>query len=133
MGGSQPGISGTNFERLHGLATIDFTEYHDYHANDQALPGSLASRISTSQQLNKPIIVGEAGMTTCGPFEGWQQETAASRAQKFDAKLGAFFQNGGAGYLIWAWDPRNACSFDFTTGDPLNAVLAGHAAAVRAV
>ena len=89
---------------------------------------SLATAMRKSKELNKPIIVGEAGMTTCGSYNGSQPETPDSRAQKFDAKMGAFFENGGAGYLIWMWHPSSDCSYDFTSGDPLNAVLAKYAA-----
>lgn len=73
--------------------------------------------------LNKPLIVGEAGMTACGSWHGSQAETGASRATKIDAKLGAFFGNGGAGYLVWAWEPNNSCNYAFGPGDPLNGVL----------
>jgi mannan endo-1,4-beta-mannosidase len=133
-GGGQPGISGENYEKLHGLNTIDFLDFHDYGADDKALPGSAGETVSSdtlsaamdvAKELNKPILVGETGMTACGSYEGTQPETVQSRAQKFDAKLNAFFKNGGAGYLIWVWDPTSDCSYDFTSDDPLNAVLAG--------
>jgi hypothetical protein len=88
---------------------------------------TLAAAMYTSKELNKPILVGEAGMTTCGSYNGSQPETPESRAAKFDAKIGAFFKEGGAGYVIWAWDPNSGCSYDFTSGDPLNAVLARYA------
>lgn len=124
MGGGQAGVAGSNYERLHGLATIDFAEYHDYGENDLVVPTNLAAALAKAQLLNKPIIVGEAGMTVCGPYSGWQQETVESRAAKFDLKMRDFFALGGDGYLIWHWHPRENCSHDFTTGDPLNAVLA---------
>jgi hypothetical protein len=73
--------------------------------------------------LNKPLIVGEAGMTACGSWDGSLAETGASRAARFDAKLGAFFGNGGAGYLVWAWEPDRSCNYAFGPGDPLNGVL----------
>jgi hypothetical protein len=73
--------------------------------------------------LDKPLIVGEAGMTACGTWGGSQQETGQSRAAKLEAKMSAFFDNGGAGYLIWAWEPNNSCNYAFGPGDPLNAVL----------
>ncbi|HJR50315.1 MAG TPA: cellulase family glycosylhydrolase [Gemmatimonadales bacterium] len=124
MGGGQAGVAGANYERLHGLSTIDFAEYHDYNDNDYVLPPNLATALAKAQLLDKPIIVGEAGMTVCGPYEGWQQETVESRAAKFDLKMREFFLLGGDGYLIWHWHPRENCSHDFTTGDPLNEVLA---------
>ena len=42
IGGGQPGVDGANFERLHGLPTIDFADYHDYGHNDVPLPGAPA-------------------------------------------------------------------------------------------
>ena len=89
---------------------------------------TLVAAMCTSKELNKPILVGEAGMTTCGSYNGSQLETPESRATKFNTKIGAFFKEGGAGYLIWAWDPKSSCSTNFTFGDPLNAVLAKYAA-----
>ena len=80
--------------------------------------------------LNKPVIVGEAGMTACGSWNGSQAETAETRAAKMRAKMQAFFGNGGAGYLVWAWEPNNACNFAFGPGDPLNAVLRAQAGAL---
>jgi hypothetical protein len=274
IGGGQPGVRGANFERLHGLPTIDFAEYHDYNSNDVPLPGSpitvkapiqtavfaqdqawawkqgtyqtntarawetltwtvpagavpfqrlginvngaytgtayldrvevggrvydfedgttqgftstatialsnstavresgaralkltfsqasgsgqvripvlptdgpgtvikvrmyvdtpgtissqntLAAALYKAGQLGKPLLVGEAGMTSCGSWDGSQAETAASRASKFDAKLAAFFGNGGAGYLVWAWEPNNTCNYAFGPTDPLNGTL----------
>jgi hypothetical protein len=276
IGGGQPGVHGANFERLHGLPTIDFADYHDYGHNDVALPGapvtvqgpiqsalyrldgswawaqdeyrvnqarvwetvtwtipagvqptmrigvivrgpylgtayldeirigdrvfdfedgttqgwqteSSAVTLATSTEqraggarslkltfsqpdgqaliwvpaapsdgpgttvsvrmyvdtpgtpapyntlaaamykartwLNKPLVVGEAGMTACGSWNGSQAESGASRAAKLDAKMSAFFGNGGAGYLVWAWEPNNSCNYAFGPGDPLNGVL----------
>ena len=277
IGGGQPGVHGANFERLHGLPTIDFSEYHDYGANDEVLPGapvtltapvqtaiyqqdsawawaqrdyvtnqartwqtvtwtlpagaaqplnrigiivggtytgaayldeiqvggrrfdfedgttqgwqiqsstatiapSTEQRVAGSRSLriaftqptgetllwvpalpsdgpgttvsitmlvdtpgtplpyntmavamhksrewlNKPLLIGEAGMTACGSWSGSQQESGASRATKLDAKMRAYFANGGSGYLIWAWEPDNSCNYAFGPGDPLNGVL----------
>ncbi|MFN8523519.1 MAG: cellulase family glycosylhydrolase [Chloroflexota bacterium] len=57
IGGNQPGVSGTNYERLHGISTIDFAEFHDYGANDQALPGAPSFRQS---DLNTGIYTQDA-------------------------------------------------------------------------
>jgi hypothetical protein len=99
-----------------------------YVDTDACGTDTLVAAMCTSKELNKPILVGEAGMTACGSYNGSQPETPKSRATKFDAKIGAFFKEGGAGYLIWAWDPKSSCSTDFTSGDPLNAILAKYAA-----
>lgn len=135
MGGTQPGVGNGNYERIHSLSTIDFLEYHDYGANDQAIPGKNTSWanseqvvLNDGQHMNKPVLVGEAGMTTCASENGSELETVASRAEKFDAKLNAFANAGGAGYLIWAWDPLQDCSYSFSPGDPLNGVLKKYAA-----
>jgi hypothetical protein len=92
---------------------------------------TLAAAIAKSERLNKPLVVGEAGMWVCESPPREQLETPSSRAARFDAKLEAFFRSGGAGYLVWAWHPRESCATDFSPGDPLNAVLAAHAAALR--
>jgi hypothetical protein len=101
-----------------------YADSEGYLAN----PNTLAAAMAVARRLDKPILVGEAGMTICPSQPGWRPETAESRARKLDAKLEAFFRNGGAGYLIWAWEPAPACGHAFTSGDPLNAVLARHAA-----
>ena len=137
IGAGQPGTSGENYEKLYSLDNIDFLDFHDYGAADEAMPGSsgksndsdtLAATMHKAKKLNKPIVVSEAGMIACSSYEGSQPGTAQSRAEKFDAKIDAFFKSGGAGYLIWAWHPSSGCSYNFTTGDPLNAVLSKHAA-----
>jgi mannan endo-1,4-beta-mannosidase len=91
---------------------------------------TLATAMYKAGQLGKPLLVGEAGMTACGSWNGSQAETGASRASRFDAKLTAFFGNGGAGYLVWAWEPDNSCNYAFGPGDPLNGVLQRAAAAL---
>lgn len=88
----------------------------------------LAAAMYRARKLDKPIIVGEAGMTTCRSYDGSQIETPESRTLKFDAKMNAFFGAGGAGYLVWVWHPDSGCAYEFTTGDPLNEVLKRYAA-----
>jgi hypothetical protein len=83
----------------------------------------LADVLQVGATLHKPVLVSEAGMTVCSAENGAQLETPLSRAQKIDAKIAAFFKAGGAGYLVWDWTPASDCGNDFTSGDPLNAVL----------
>jgi hypothetical protein len=85
--------------------------------------GLLAGVLQVGAQLQKPVLVGEAGMEVCTASDGAQLETPRTRAQKLDAKMQAFFAAGGAGYLIWDWWPDADCGYDFSSGDPLNAVL----------
>lgn len=95
------------------------------------LSDSLAATLHDSATLDKPLLVDESGMVTCRAEAGRELETPDSRAAKFDAKLGAFFDQGGAGYLVWSWNPESDCDYDFTTGDPLNGVLARYAANLK--
>jgi len=91
---------------------------------------TLAADLYRMQQLGKPLIVAQAWIDACSPPASGTMETLASRAHKFDAKIGAFLAQGGAGYLIWGWDPKEPCGRTFTSGDPLNDVLSGYAGAL---
>jgi mannan endo-1,4-beta-mannosidase len=138
MGSGQPGVAGDAYRQLMALPNNDLVTYHDFQANDQPLPGAatpgrpdtLASARAIASQLAKPLVVDESGMAACGTDPAWQVESAASRSAKFDAKLGAFFDGGGAAYLVWEWHPTSDCQLDFTSGDPLNDVLRRYADAL---
>jgi Cellulase (glycosyl hydrolase family 5) len=109
---------------------VTFRVYLDLAASSY-LPDSLAASLALAKELDKPILVDEAGMWVCTSPNGEAVETLPSRAAKIDAKMDAFFRSGGAGYLVWAWHPTSDCSTDFTSGDPLNAVLSSTADALR--
>lgn len=94
-------------------------------------PNTLASAMVTAARLDKPLLLGEAGLATCEAPAGLAVHTADARAALLDAKIDAFFRVGGSGYLVWAWNPASSCSYAFTSGDPLNGVLAGWAARLR--
>jgi hypothetical protein len=89
-----------------------------------APPNTLASAVATAARLNKPLLVSESGMATCQVPSGVAVHTPDARAARLDAKLAAFFRVGGAGYLVWTWSPDSSCGYAFSSGDPLNAVLA---------
>lgn len=122
------GSSGADFLRLYGLPTLDFAEGHDYAfwaPETEALPGSPDGKslpdprsaqclttayipnnakvgCSLAQSLlvlDKPFLMGEAGVKGGGDPAGRQR-----RAELLDAKMTAFFANGGSGYLIWQWN-----------------------------
>jgi hypothetical protein len=87
---------------------------------------SLVGRMRQMQAIGKPVLVGESGMTEGVSLGGIPAEPSFdARAHDFDAKLTAFFANGGTGYLIWNWEPTARTPMDhaFTSGDPLNSVL----------
>jgi hypothetical protein len=90
-------------------------------------PNTLASAIATAARLDKPLLMGEAGLATCEAPAGVAVHATDARAARLDAKIDAFFRAGGAGYLVWAWNPASNCSYAFTSGDPLNGVLANWA------
>ncbi len=143
------GATGRDFYDVHNLPMIDFTEIHDwpYWGGDtDPLPGSpdginlpdpdspdcvktyqakLACSIAYSvQKLNKPILMGEAGIGA---------RDAAGRTRRatlMDAKINAFFRAGGAGYLVWQWNTvidGEAYDVQITTNDPLLPVMKKYA------
>jgi hypothetical protein len=104
-------------------ATLTFRAYVETPGTSPP-PNTLASAVVTATKLNKPLLVGESGMATCQAPAGVAVHTPDARAARLDAKLAAFFRAGGAGYLVWAWSPDSSCGYAFSSGDPLNAVLA---------
>ena len=117
------------------LSNNDLVTYHDFQANDEPIsgastpgrPNTMANAQEVARQLAKPFVVDESGIAACGADPAWQTESAASRSAKLDAKLQAFFDGGGAAYLVWQWHPTSDCGLDFTSGDPLNDVLRHYA------
>jgi hypothetical protein len=57
IGSGQPGTAGADWERLHALDTIDFTEYHDYARNDEPMPGA---PLEPSVPLNTAVFTQDA-------------------------------------------------------------------------
>lgn len=111
--------TGTAFEDLHAIRTIDLCEYHDYDSLS-ALPGDawngLAVRLAQCHDLGKPMFVGESGLkrTSGGSL--------AARAAVFEAKFAAQFGAGVVGELIWTWQAAGEDSGDgygVGPGDPL--------------
>ncbi len=119
------GASGQDFVDVYGLSMIDFTEGHDweYWSGNEAdpLPGSsngtalpdvnspdctktyqakIACSIANSVNvLNKPFVMGEAGVRADDNATSRQR-----RADIFDTKMRASFDNRVAGYLVWQWN-----------------------------
>jgi hypothetical protein len=113
MGSGQPGSS--VYKQIHALPSVDVLEYHDYNSDTTALPSTLADRIKDSVSLNKPLIVGEAGITLTDGY------TPAQRAGYFDKKLAAYYANGGGLYMIWSYREVNGqdAGYEFNNTDPL--------------
>jgi mannan endo-1,4-beta-mannosidase len=153
------GASGKDYVAVHnvkgpnGEDLIDFGEVHDWPfwgGDTQALPGSadgttlpdpespdcvktyqakLGCSIANSvTKLNKPILMGEAGISAR------DDAGRTRRAALMDAKINAFFNAGGAGYLVWQWNKvidREAYDVQPTTRDPLLAVMKKYASDVQ--
>jgi mannan endo-1,4-beta-mannosidase len=122
-GSSQCGTTGPRYQAVHATPGIDLCEIHDYTSPWLAMSPGIASDISACRTLQKPIFVGESGIS--GYSVGHNLRLRASLMEaKFNAQLGA----GIAGELVWAWRSRgdggsSRKSFDIGPGDPLLAVL----------
>lgn len=153
------GASGKDYVAVHsvkgpnGEDLIDFGEIHDwpYWGGDtQALPGSadgltlpdpdspdcvktyqakLGCSIANSvSKLNKPILMGEAGISAR------DDSGRARRATLMDNKMSAFFNAGGAGYLVWQWNKvidGEAYDVQPNTRDPLLAVMKKYSSGIE--
>ncbi|MEO7059673.1 MAG: cellulase family glycosylhydrolase [Lapillicoccus sp.] len=137
QGNGAPGGSGTDFAAIYAQSGLDFAEVHDwgrYGSDTEAMPGSvngalpapdsdachrgdakIACSFAIAKQLDKPIIVGEAGI---------QATDAAGRTRRallLGAKMDAAFAAGASGYLIWHLDRASTDQLDVILGsdDPL--------------
>jgi len=105
--------------------------WHDYEQAATPLPSQMQQRIGICQNLNKPSFVGESGIcadtTASEACSGTiTTTTLQQRATFFDAKLGAGFNAGLAGYIIWNKGSQSVQS-DIGPGDPTEGVLAKYA------
>lgn len=125
IGGGQCGTQNAEYQDVHEVSTVDLCEYHDYQPG--AIPGDqfngLQVRIDQCAELDKPLIIGEAGIRP-SDVGGTLQD----RADAFDAKLAARAAAGVDGELVWAWSSLGSTLTDFDVGpdDPLLDVLAGY-------
>jgi endo-1,4-beta-mannosidase len=124
IGNGQCGTStGTSYQDLHAISTIDLCEYHDYGHASSPMPGDqwngLATRLSQCQADGKAMFVGEIGIDTTDP----------NRSSEFDAKITAQFSAGVVGFLPWEWRAAGQTGGDqYVIGpnDPVLGVLAAH-------
>ncbi len=150
-----PGASGPDFRDVYALPEMGFVEVHDWPRNGsdpgQAMPGAvpdgtkagalprarsrqcrmrtapLACSFAIAEELDKPLVVGEAGITATTPGQRRQ------RAEVFEGKIDAAFADGAAGYLVWHWSTEETDGYDVVRGadDPLMGVI-GAAASEQA-
>jgi len=128
IGGGQCGAQGDSYRTLHASPGIDVASYHDYNHDAEPMPGDiwngLKVRLDQAAALNKPLIVGEAGILASNSVGGCV--TTAQRRDKFRAKLDAQFPAGIDGVLPWAeeYSTPTACAYGIVGGsDPTTALL----------
>lgn len=141
------GASGADFLAVYRTPGIDFAEVHDwgYWGSDESpMPGGVGATppdpsapacqerhakvgcsFAMSVGLNKPLVVGEAGIDR---GDG-SAPALLRRADLLKAKMDAAFAAGAAGYLIWRVTSKVTDRYDIVAGDqdPLLKVLATEA------
>jgi mannan endo-1,4-beta-mannosidase len=114
-----------DFGLLHSGPDIDVGSLHEY---DESLVIShhLAPTLSALYAQNKPLIVGEVGITS-GPA---CPTTPGARATALKQKFDAYFLSGVAGIEVWNYTPNPGtdCGYSVrgTPPDPAIAVVAGY-------
>jgi hypothetical protein len=124
IGAGECGTNGANYQYVYSAPGIDLCEMHDYGPASALMPtdpnNGLLRRIAQCRALNKPLFVGEAGLTVSS------LGSIGARASAFDAKMSAQFAAGSVGELIWDWcdaDQVAYSGYEITPGDPTLAVL----------
>jgi len=115
LGGGQCGWAGPMDRLADSSPWVDVLSFHDYDAT--VLPSLLEYRLVEGTALDKPLLVGEAGVATGGNGCAGSDDRAAALRRKRAAALAA----GAAGYLYWDYDQgRSAgCEYTILPGDPL--------------
>lgn len=118
QGNGAIGASGQDFRDIYSLPEMDYTEVHDwgyYGSDTEPMPGAnadgslpdpnseecrkqdakIACSFAIAKDLNKPIVVGEAGIKANTPSQ------VTRRAELIGAKVVAAKEAGASGYLLW--------------------------------
>jgi hypothetical protein len=134
QGAGECGTAGSDYEYVYA-GRLNLCEVHDYSDPATAMPtgpNSLSSDISSCHALNKPIFIGEAGIPANVQPDGSSGSAPITltslnqRATFFQAKIDAFNEAGGAGYVIWFKSPFYNTALDnadIPDGDPSESVL----------
>lgn len=131
------GASGPDFAAVYGVKGMDFAEVHDwgYWGSDadpmpggsngkppaadsaacQATNAPIGCSFAQLKTLNKPLVVGEAGIA------GGDASAQSTRADQLGAKMDAAFAAGASGYLLWRVTKQITDKYDITLdgNDPL--------------
>lgn len=106
---------------------IDVAGYHDYGADTSPVPAYLQESIAQATADGKPIVSGEMGINANPAGSGCV--SLSTRASDIGAKLGAQFNAGVRGALVWDWIPGtmgSGCAYDIAAGDPVLQTLQQH-------
>jgi len=121
IGSGQCGTRGTEYLTAHAVPEIDLCEYHDY-ADPRAVPGDrwngMQLRIAQCAHLDKPLFVGEVGLTA-SEADGTLEGRARLIRRKVQVQMGA----GVVGMLAWVWRDRqhggsSLDGYEIGPGDP---------------
>ena len=99
----------------HALSTIDYTDVHNYPRDDhdsvvhstRALAEFVSNRVAASATVNKPLVLGEFGMSTDG-FKG------ASQVEWYRAFFDHTARDGASGAMFWILTPDPARGYGVT-------------------
>lgn len=113
--GNQGGVDFANFSRD---PSIDVLDAHDYDEETVAWTGCMDRALKAARALNKPLLIGEAGIDS-------KKYSGEARAKFFAAKMQAAARRGVAGYLLWSLNvaPTYIDTMDLKPADPAAQML----------
>ena len=122
-GDGQCGAVYGDYQYIHAGPGIDVATYHDYDRDNEPMPGDpwngLQERLNQMKQINKPLIIEEAGII--GGDNATGCVSLSTRMDEFKAKIDAAFIAGAAGYMPWdlTGGTPTGCNFSIGDNDPL--------------
>ena len=118
-----------NYRLLHSGKDIDVANIHDYdydyNRSDMIESPHFRPCIDAARSLNKPFIVGEAGIQSGGGCRTDRKKRAEAMRRKFDVYIG----KGASAVLVWnlANGVRKGCELTFSPNDPLMSLILEYA------
>lgn len=115
QGGGECGLAADGYRQVLASPGIDVASYHDYGAQEVALPSGLQDRLAQARDAGKPLLVGEVGLTA-----GSGCRSLPQRAHLAVAKARAALRSGAGGWLPWWYSEQpGPCGDDFGPSDPM--------------
>jgi hypothetical protein len=126
LGVGQPATTGRRYRALHNGSALELVSAHDHGYIYEPLAGkqwkvrenSFYADLCDARSLAKPFVATESGVAV-----EWVSGNLVQRAELFRAKLDAFFDAGGAGYILWNYEPEPDTNFGFGPTDPVLPML----------